>query len=55
MSGWDHALRTYLFTEGAITELEHEAHGDGPNPAESPEQGKRSSGSLGIGNLGRNN
>ncbi|MFW6337988.1 MAG: hypothetical protein ACOC25_03605, partial [Alkalispirochaetaceae bacterium] len=29
MEGWDETLRTYLFTEGDITELEEEAMGDG--------------------------
>ena len=38
----DRHLRTYLFTEGSILELEHEAeHGDGPGEG----------GSLGIGDL----
>lgn len=28
MEGWDEKLRTYLFTEGEITELEDEEHDD---------------------------
>lgn len=50
----DRHLRTYLFTDGSITELEHEAeHGgsDGGDP--SPDAPSPASGSLGIGSLRR--
>jgi hypothetical protein len=42
MPGWDEELRTYLFTEGEITELE-----EGGDDEEENESGS----SLGIGNL----
>lgn len=45
MEGWDEALRTYLFTEGDITELEEEAMGRKGSSEKSP------GGSLGIGSL----
>ena len=49
MPGWDENLRTYLFTEGEITELEEEATGkaDGSDSTES--SGGR--GGLNIGSL----
>ena len=42
--GLDAALRQYLFTEGSIVALEHQATGDGPTPT--PAEG-----GLGIGSL----
>jgi hypothetical protein len=46
MEGWDETLRTYLFTEGDITELEEEAmHGGSGGDASSGGAG------LGIGSL----
>lgn len=49
MPGWDHALRTYLFTEGNILELEEsETSGHGAGSHASKET---SSGDLGIGKL----
>ncbi len=47
---FDEALRTYLFTEGPITEIEEAAMGKG---APEPAGGGTSSGSLGIGKLKR--
>ncbi|TVR74847.1 MAG: hypothetical protein EA427_00615 [Spirochaetaceae bacterium] len=45
MPGWDEALRTYLFTEGNITELEeHATGGHGV-----PRSGSAVGGDLGIG------
>lgn len=44
----DEELRTYLFTEGEITELEEEAMGEGSDDA-APDSGGDSS--LGIGSL----
>lgn len=49
MDGWDEALRTYLFTEGDITELEEEAMGR--KRASGGADGSAGTGSLGIGNL----
>ena len=49
MEGWDETLRTYLFTEGDITELEEEAMGHGGGGGS--KGGGRDSGSLGIGSL----
>ena len=50
MEGWDETLRTYLFTEGDITELEEEAmHGGGSQGAH--DSGTSGSGGLGIGSL----
>jgi ferritin-like protein len=46
--GWDEVLRTYLFTEAPITEVEEEAVGEG-GAAPAPPPG--SAGSLGIGAL----
>ncbi len=47
MPAWDEALRTYLFTEAPITEVEHEA-----TSGEAPAQGKPGpQGDLGIGSL----
>lgn len=55
MEGWDETLRTYLFTEGDITELEEEAmgHGGGEAPGGGGSGGGAagSSRSLGIGSL----
>lgn len=57
MPGWDDALRTYLFTEGEITELEEEHHGAGQESASKRvENGADTSahsdaGGLGIGSL----
>ena len=49
----DRHLRTYLFTNGSITELEHEAeHGSGGGSAPSTTP-SASDGSLGIGSLRR--
>ncbi len=42
MPGWDEELRTYLFTEGEITELEEGGDDEEENESDS---------SLGIGNL----
>lgn len=42
MDGWDDQLRTYLFTEGDLTQLENAAEKGGAS---------LSKGSLGIGNL----
>lgn len=42
---FDRHLRTYLFTEGSITEIERMAEHGGPSPSPAPE------GSLGIGSL----
>lgn len=42
MPGWDEELRTYLFTEGDITELEEGGDDEEENESDS---------SLGIGNL----
>ena len=47
MEGWDETLRTYLFTEGDITELEEEAMGRNSGGGESG----GSAGGLGIGSL----
>lgn len=53
----DHELRTYLFTEGSILEVEEEAHGTaGSADASSSDQpsdeaSNPSDGSLGIGSL----
>lgn len=44
--GFAHELRTYLFTEGAITELEEGEHADGPAASSAGGDG-----SLGIGSL----
>lgn len=48
----DHELRTYLFTEGSILEVEEEAHGGASlaNPETSDATGP-ANGSLGIGSL----
>ncbi len=52
MPGWDDALRTYLFTEGDLTELEHEAmHGEGSEHGGSPTGADNSGRGLGIGSL----
>ncbi|MFP4431392.1 MAG: encapsulin-associated ferritin-like protein [Spirochaetaceae bacterium] len=48
MDGWDEALRTYLFTEGDITELEEIAMGRNGASGAARSAG---TGSLGIGNL----
>lgn len=48
MTGWDRALRTYLFTEKPISEIERRAMDSGEDS-----DGNDRSGSLGIGNLGR--
>ena len=45
---FDEELRTYLFTSGAITELEEGGEGEGEQTTESVEPGQ---GSLGIGSL----
>ncbi len=45
MDGWDENLRTYLFTEGDITELESKMEGNEDDSANSD------SGDLGIRNL----
>ncbi|MCC5952171.1 MAG: ferritin [Acidimicrobiia bacterium] len=42
--GWDHELRTYLFTEGPILDLEHADHDEGVGD-------RGADGSLGIGSL----
>ncbi|MFP4300582.1 MAG: encapsulin-associated ferritin-like protein [Spirochaetaceae bacterium] len=47
MEGWDETLRTYLFTEGDITELEEEAMGDGGHVR----GGTSDATGLGIGSL----
>ncbi len=47
MEGWDETLRTYLFTEGDITELEEEAMGGGGHSGGGVTGGK----GLGIGSL----
>jgi uncharacterized protein len=49
MDGWDEALRTYLFTEGDITELEEEAMSRTSAPGGSGRGA--GTGSLGIGSL----
>jgi ferritin-like protein len=47
----DRHLRTYLFTEGPITDIEHEAeHGDGDDGGGAPAPGGDATG-LGIGSL----
>jgi ferritin-like protein len=46
MDKWDHELRSYLFTEGDVTELEEGASGD------APEESTVSSGSAGGRGLG---
>lgn len=46
MEGWDETLRTYLFTEGNITELEEEAMGSGHTGG-----GEAAGKGLGIGSL----
>ncbi len=46
MDGWDHELRTYLFTETDITEAESSGGGE----AEDPARTERGAG-LGIGDL----
>ena len=46
MAGWDEELRTYLFTEGPITELEEAAMSGGQEEGSS-----NPTGGLGIGNL----
>ncbi|MEZ4451229.1 MAG: ferritin-like domain-containing protein [Nannocystaceae bacterium] len=46
MPGWDHNLRTYLFTEGEITELEKSDRGD----KEAGDEGGRG---LGLGRPSR--
>jgi ferritin-like protein len=46
---WDEVLRTYLFTEAPITEVEEDAVGDGAADAPAPPPG--AAGSLGIGAL----
>ncbi len=51
MDGWDEALRTYLFTEGDITELEEEAMAGGGSEAEAPASKDGSGRGLGIGSL----
>ncbi len=40
MPGWDEELRTYLFTEGDIAELEEEAEGGGSAKSDSLKIGK---------------
>src|SRR5699024_6288086 len=40
MDGWDEQLRTYLFTEGEITELESEAEGEATSKSEKLNIGK---------------
>jgi hypothetical protein len=47
MEGWDETLRTYLFTEGDITELEEEAMGGGGHSGRGETGGR----GLGIGSL----
>ncbi len=47
MPGWDAAMRTYLFTEKDILELEEEAEGDADAPASASGKGM-TSGDLGI-------
>lgn len=47
---FDRSMRTYLFTEGAITELEKEAEKEGGSP---PSAGSGGGGSLSIGSLRR--
>ena len=55
MPGWDDALRTYLFTEGELTELENEAMGrtvdEGMVPSSTGESSQRAADGLGIGSL----
>ena len=46
---FDHELRTYLFGDGPILELEEAATAEGPAQADAPSLG--SDGSLGIGSL----
>ena len=46
---FDHELRTYLFGDGPILELEESATAEGPAQADAPSLG--SDGSLGIGSL----
>ncbi len=46
MDGWDHELRTYLFSEADIVEAESSSHGDEDNGAT-----KMSGKGLGVGNL----
>lgn len=53
MPGWDEALRTYLFTEGDLTELESEAmgrKGTGNAPTSATDSyGFRSDAAIGLG------
>jgi hypothetical protein len=48
MDGWDEALRTYLFTEGNLLEIEEEAEG---GESGSSNSGAASDSDLGIGSL----
>lgn len=47
MPGWDEELRTYLFTEGSIAELEEEGEGEDEEKAKQEEEKD----SLGIGKI----
>ena len=49
--GWDEQLRTYLFTEAPILEVEEEAEDDEPGAASAPTGAERGVGDLGIGSL----
>ena len=51
MEGWDEALRTYLFTEGDITELEEEATRGGTPDGGSTAGRSGGARGLGIGSL----
>jgi len=48
MPGWDKALRTYLFTEQDILELEEEVEGDSAGTDMASESKEGGSGDLGI-------
>ncbi len=55
MPGWDDALRTYLFTEGELTELEDEAmgrtYGNATGTTETGASSRSAARGLGIGSL----
>jgi len=50
MEGWDERLRTYLFTEGEISEIEVESSG---RPGEDDGSAQDEAQDLGIGNLSK--
>jgi ferritin-like protein len=49
--GWDEQLRTYLFTEAPILEVEEEAEDDEPDTESASTGAERGAGDLGIGSL----